>query len=147
GGGAARPPRDRLLPGNRDRRRGAERMKARCALVQMQFKRDREENVRRGAEFVRQAGREGAQIICLPELATSIYPAYVQDPASREWAEPVPGPATEAIAAAAREAGAYVVFPLYERTPEGKLFNTAVFIDPRGEIAGRYRKNSIPDVR
>jgi beta-ureidopropionase len=122
-------------------------MKARCALVQMQFKRDRAQNIQRGADLVRQAGREGAQIICLPELATSIYPAYVEDPAYREWAEPVPGPATEAIAAAAAEVGAYVVYPLYERTEEGRLFNTAVFIDPAGEIVGRYRKNSIPDVR
>ncbi len=122
-------------------------MKARCALVQMRFGRDREENVRRGAELVRQAAAEGAQIICLPELATSIYPAYVENPDHREWAEPVPGPATQAIAAAAAEAGAYVVYPLYELTEDGRRFNTAVFIDPAGEIAGRYRKNSIPDVR
>ncbi|HEV7564188.1 MAG TPA: nitrilase-related carbon-nitrogen hydrolase [Solirubrobacterales bacterium] len=122
-------------------------MKAKCALVQMQFRRDREENVRRGAEFVREAGREGARIICLPELATSIYPAYVEEPAYREWAEPVPGPATEVMARAAADAGAYVIFPLYERTEDGHLFNTAVVIDPGGEVVGRYRKNSIPDVR
>ena len=122
-------------------------MKAKCALVQMHFKRDREENVRRGAEFVREAGREGAQIICLPELATSIYPAYVEEPAYREWAEPIPGPSTEVIGAAAKEAGAYVIFPLYERTEDGLLFNTAAVIDRAGEVVGRYRKNSIPDVR
>jgi beta-ureidopropionase len=122
-------------------------MKARCALVQMSFKRDREENVRRGAEFIRRAAAEGAEIVCLPELATSIYPAYVEDPAYREWAEPVPGPATEVIAAAAAEAGVYVVYPLYELTVDGHRFNTALFFDRAGEIAGRYRKNSIPDVR
>ncbi|HET6998899.1 MAG TPA: nitrilase-related carbon-nitrogen hydrolase [Solirubrobacterales bacterium] len=122
-------------------------MKAQCALVQMQFKRDRDENIQRGAEFVRQAGREGAQIICLPELATSIYPAYVEDAAFRDWAEPIPGRATEAIGAAAAEVGAYVVYPLYERTEDGRLFNTAAFIDPSGNVVGRYRKNSIPDVR
>jgi beta-ureidopropionase len=122
-------------------------MKVRCALVQMQFRRDREENVRRAADFIRQAGAEGAQIIALSELATSIYPAYVEDPAFREWAEPVPGPSTAVITEAARDAGAYVVFPLYERADDGKLFNTALFIDPAGEIVGRYRKNSIPDVR
>ena len=122
-------------------------MKAKCALVQMSFGRDRAENVRRGAEFVREAAREGAEIVCLPELATSIYPAYVEDPAYREWAEPIPGPSTEAIGAAAAEAGVYVIFPLYERTEDGRLFNTAAFIDRQGEVAGRYRKNSIPDVR
>jgi beta-ureidopropionase len=122
-------------------------MKAQCAVVQMQFRQDRENNVRRAADYVRRAGAEGAQIVGLPELATSIYPAYVEDPAYREWAEPVPGPSTEIMCQAARDAGVYVVFPIYERTDEGKLFNTALFIDPQGEVAGRYRKNSIPDVR
>jgi N-carbamoylputrescine amidase len=122
-------------------------MKARCAVVQMQFRRSREDNVRRAADFVRQAGAEGAQIVALSELATSIYPAYVEEPSYRDWAEPIPGPSTEIIAAAARDAGVYVVFPLYERTDEGRLFNTAAFIKPSGEIQGLYRKNSIPDVR
>ena len=122
-------------------------MKVRCAVVQMQFRRSREDNVRRAADFVRQAGAEGAQIVALSELATSIYPAYVEDPSYRDWAEPIPGLSTEIIAAAARDAGVYVVFPLYERTAEGKLFNTAAFIKPDGEIQGLYRKNSIPDVR
>jgi beta-ureidopropionase len=122
-------------------------MKARCALVQMSFKRDRDENIRHGAELVRRAAAEGAEIICLPELATSIYPAYVEESSYRDWAEPVPGPSSEAIGAAAKEAGVYVVYPMYERTADGKLFNTALFFNREGEIAGRYRKNSIPDVR
>jgi beta-ureidopropionase len=122
-------------------------MKARCALVQMQFVRDREENVRRAADFIRQAGEEGAQIVGLSELATSIYPAFVEEPAYRDWAEPVPGPSSTVIAKAAADAGVYVVFPLYELAAGGKHFNTALFITPSGEIAGRYRKNSIPDVR
>lgn len=122
-------------------------MKARCALVQMQFRRDREENARRAADFVRQAGDEGAQIVGLSELATSIYPAYVEEPAYRDWAEPIPGPSTAVIGRAASDAGVHVVFPLYERSDDGKRFNTAAFIDPSGEVVGRYRKNSIPDVR
>lgn len=123
-------------------------MKAGCALVQMGFSSDTAENVERGAAYVRQAAEEGAQIICLPELATTIYPAFEENPEHFELAEPVPGPATEAIGKAARDAGVYVVYPLYERAVEdGLLYNTACFIDRSGEVVGRYRKNSIPDVR
>jgi beta-ureidopropionase len=122
-------------------------MKARCALVQMGFSTDVDENVERGAAYVRQAAEEGAQIICLPELATTIYPAFVEDPAHFELAQTVPGPATEAIGKAAADAGAYVVYPLYEREDDGLLYNTATFIDRSGEVVGKYRKNSIPDVR
>lgn len=122
-------------------------MKARCALVQMGFSTDVEDNVGRAAEFVREAAAGGAEIICLPELATSIYMCFEEVPESRGLAEPIPGPSTEVIAAAAREAGVYVVFPLYEKADDGHLYNTAAFIDRRGEVVGKYRKNSIPDVR
>lgn len=122
-------------------------MKARCAVVQMQFRRSREVNVKHAVDHIRHAAADGAQIVGLSELATTIYPAYVEDPELRAWAEPIPGPSTETVGAAARECGVYVVFPLYERTEDGRLFNTAAFIDPSGEVVGRYRKNIIPDVR
>ena len=122
-------------------------MKAKCALIQMGFSTDRDRNVSRAASFVREAAAGGAEIICLPELATSIYMCFEENPESRSLAEPIPGPGTEEIGAAARDAGAYVVFPLYERDSDGLLYNTATFIDRRGEVVGKYRKNSIPDVR
>jgi N-carbamoylputrescine amidase len=47
--------------------------------------------------------------------------------------------------AAAAEAGAVVVAPIYELDPaSGKRFNTAVVIDERGELLGLYRKTHIP---
>jgi N-carbamoylputrescine amidase len=110
----------------------------------MSFVESKERNVERGAELVRQAARDGAQIICLPELATTIYFCTEMNPASLQLAEPVPGPSTRVIGDAAREAGVYVVFPLYERAADGNLYNTAVFIGPDGEVQGSYRKNSIP---
>jgi len=120
-------------------------MKVDCALVQMQFGTDREENVANGVDAIKRAAEGGAQIVCLPELATYIYFCSTVDPAHLEVAEPIPGPSTEAICAAAREAGVYVVFPLYERdTEDRQLYNTAAFINRRGEVEGKYRKNSIP---
>lgn len=119
-------------------------MKARCALIQMSFGASKERNVERGVERIREAARDGAQIICLPELATTIYFCTEMDPAHRDLAEPVPGPSTEVIGQAAREAGVYVVFPLYERGDDGNLYNSAVFIGPQGKVEGIYRKNSIP---
>jgi beta-ureidopropionase len=119
-------------------------VKARCALIQMSFVASKQRNVERGAELIGEAARAGAQIICLPELATTIYFCTEMNPTHRELAEPVPGPSTQVICEAAREAGAYVVFPLFERGDDGNLYNTAVFIGPDGEIQGSYRKNSIP---
>lgn len=120
---------------------------ARAALVQMSFSDDTEKNVEKGARLIKQAASEGAQIICLPELATSVYFPFELDPKWLELAEPIPGPSTETICAAAREANAYVLFSLFEKAQDGELYNTAVFIDPDGTIVGSYRKIQIPLVK
>jgi beta-ureidopropionase len=120
---------------------------ASCALVQMGFSVDKADNVERAAAYVKQAARQGAEIVCLPELATSIYMCFEENPEHFRLAEPIPGPSTDEIGEAAAEADVYVVFPLYERDEDGLLYNTAAFIDRRGKVVGRYRKNSIPDVR
>jgi beta-ureidopropionase len=119
-------------------------VRSKCALVQMNFRDDKASNVDRGAEFIREAGRAGAEIICLPELATYVYFCDTINADHLQLAEPVPGPSTEVIASAARDAGSYVIFPLYERVAAGELYNTAVVLDPAGAVVGKYRKNSIP---
>jgi len=122
-------------------------MKAKAAVIQMNFSTNTEENVEKGARLIKQAASEGAEIICLPELATNIYFPFEIDPTWFKLAEPIPGPSTETIRAAAKAANAYVLFPLYEKAQEGELYNTAVFIDPNGEIVGKFRKMSIPLVK
>lgn len=122
-------------------------MKAICALVQMNFSVDVAENLEKGCEYVAEAGRNGAQIVCLPELATTEYFCVGMHPEFLDYAEPIPGPSTERMARAARDANVYVVFPLYEKVRDGELYNSAVFLDRRGEIAGLYRKNMIPLVK
>ena len=122
-------------------------MKAICALVQMNFSVDVAENLTKGCEYVAEAGRNGAQIVCLPELATTEYFCVGMHPEFLDYAEPIPGPSTERMARVARDAGVYVVFPVYEKVRDGELYNSAVFIDRGGEIVGLYRKNMIPLVK
>jgi beta-ureidopropionase len=122
-------------------------MKTKAALIQMGFSTDTEKNVAKAARLINRAAKEGAEIICLPELATNVYFPFEINPKWLKIAEPIPGPSTETIAAAAREANAYVLFPLYEKAQDGELYNTALFIGPDGQIVGKYRKTSIPLVK
>lgn len=120
-------------------------MQAKCALIQMNFSDDVRDNVERAVAHIAQAASSGAEIVCLPELATSIYFCTEIDRKHYNLAEPVTGPSVRAIAEAARTAGVYVVFPFYERSEDDdQLYNTAAFIDRDGKVAGRYRKNIIP---
>jgi len=58
-------------------------------------------------------------------------------------AETVPGPSTDVMAGIARGYNVYVAFGLLERE-DRFLYNTAVLLDRRGEIAGKYRKVQLP---
>jgi beta-ureidopropionase len=120
-------------------------MQAKVALIQMNFSDDAEHNVGRASARIAEAASAGAEIVCLPELATSIYFCTEIEREHYKLAESVNGPSVSAIAEAARAAGVYVVFPFYERDEEDEqLYNTAAFIDRRGNVVGRYRKNIIP---
>jgi N-carbamoylputrescine amidase len=114
-------------------------------LVQMRCDPDKEPNLRTAIERTREAARLGAQIVCLPELFLSPYFCQREDPALFDLAEPIPGPTTERLAAAAKEAGVVLVASLFERRTAGVYHNTAVVFDADGALLGRYRKMHIPD--
>jgi N-carbamoylputrescine amidase len=114
-------------------------------LVQMAMAADPDANLQAAVARVREAAAAGARLVCLPELFRSRYFAQREDHAAFDLAEPVPGPSTQALGAAARETGTVVVAPLFERRAPGLYHNTAVILDATGEIAGLYRKMHIPD--
>ncbi len=105
---------------------------------------DRDKNLEQIAQSVTEAADHGARVVCLPELSTSIYFCYEASHRHFDYAEPVPGPSTEEVSALAKRLGVSVILPLFERVAEGQFYNTAVVITSDGEIAGKYRKHSIP---
>ena len=115
------------------------------ALIQMRCSTDPADNLARALERVRAAARDGAQLICLPELFRSQYFCQTEDHANFDLAEPIPGPSTAALTAAARETGAVLIGSLFERRAAGVYHNTAVIIDADGRLLGSYRKMHIPD--
>lgn len=75
--------------------------------------------------------------VCFPEV--SLGHAARQDGLLEEAAQEVPGPATEAVGEKARALDSYVILPLYERDGDN-FYNSAVLINPSGEVQGVYRK-------
>jgi N-carbamoylputrescine amidase len=114
-------------------------------LVQMAMSADPEANVRRAIAKLADAAAAGARLVCLPELFRSQYFAQREDPALFDLAEPVPGPTTEALGQAARQAGVVVIAGLFERRAPGLYHNSAAVIDADGRVVGIYRKMHIPD--
>ena len=57
------------------------------ALVQMQCGQDPAANLEKAIEFIREAARQGAEIVCLPELFRSKYFCKAEDNANFALAE------------------------------------------------------------
>ena len=114
-------------------------------LVQMSMTSDLDENLRKAVARVGEAKAAGAEVVCLPELYRSPYFCQKEDARLFDLAETIPGPSTEALGRAAKEAGVVVVAPLFEKRASGLYHNTAAIIDTTGEVIGLYRKMHIPD--
>jgi N-carbamoylputrescine amidase len=114
-------------------------------LVQMSCGPKPEDNVARAVAKVKEAARQGAQVVCLPELFRTQYFCQREDAALFDLAEPIPGPTTEALAKAARESKVVVIGSVFEKRARGVYHNTAAILDADGSLKGIYRKMHIPD--
>ena len=99
-------------------------------------------NLDKCVDFVRRCvDATGAELVVLPETATT---GFTPDCSTEElWdlVSAVPGPVTEPVQQVARDLGVHVVLGTYERGPErGVVYNAAVLIGRDGEVAGVYRK-------
>ncbi|RDV03269.1 carbon-nitrogen hydrolase family protein [Undibacter mobilis] len=113
---------------------------------------DPDATVAKAAALIKEAAANGAKIVAFPEVFVPGYPYWnwITDPVTGSaWFEKlakasilVPGPEIDVVRQAARDAGAYVVIGVNERSPVslGAIFNTLVFIGPDGELLGKHRK-------
>jgi len=97
-----------------------------------------EENISAAIGYLDEAIGQGAKIICFPEH-------YIHGEATRlplGNIESYPGIAV--LRERAKEHGIYIVpGTVAERAEENNFYNTAVLIDDKGEIAGKYRKTHL----
>jgi beta-ureidopropionase len=102
-------------------------------------------NVAHHLELMASAKDQGARVICFGELFPGPYFALGTDAMWLELAEDAAtGPTITAVREAARRLGLVTIAPIFELDPSGKRFNTAVVMDERGELLGKYRKTHIP---
>lgn len=115
---------------------------------------DRAGSTDKACRLIREAGRHGARVIAFPEGFIPAHPIwYHHQPATSAVANrlavelfknsvEIPGPEIDALAAAAREVGAYVIMGVCEKRPNtmGTMFNTQVCLGPDGALLGRHQK-------
>ena len=114
-------------------------------IIQQANTPDVADNRARLTDKIRTLATRGAKLIVLQELHDSLYFCQTEDVGNFDLAEAIPGAATEAYAAVARQCGVVLVTSMFERRAAGLYHNTAVVFDADGTVAGRYRKMHIPD--
>ena len=115
------------------------------AATQMACDWDKEANVNRGVELIREAAGQGARIILLQELFETPYFPIKQKEAFFELARPVDGhPVIERMRALAQELEVVLPISFFERANH-VYFNSLAIIDADGALLGIYRKSHIPD--
>ena len=114
------------------------------AIVQMNSQEDKGANIAAALALLDRAAATGARLVALPE----VWPYLGPDDVSRDQAETIPGPISEALAQRARRHGIYIHGgSIYEKRPgDPGMYNTTVVIDPTGEIIAHYSKIHMYDV-
>jgi N-carbamoylputrescine amidase len=120
----------------------------RVGLVQMVWHPDPDEHDAALADGIADAAREGARLVCLPELTRSRYfavePRDPDLPAAQPEALPG-GPTYDLAARRAREHDVYVHASCYEAAGDGGLgYNTAFVVAPDGRLVAHTRKTHLP---
>lgn len=119
--------------------------KLKVGIVQQSCSNDRLDNIRKSLEGIKACAQQGADLVVLQEIHTTIYLCQVEDVSKFDLGFPIPGEDTEIFSQAAKEHGVVLVTSLFERRAAGLYHNTSVVFDKDGSTAGVYRKMHIPD--
>lgn len=98
-------------------------------------------NLAQIVHLIAESRSQGAELIIFPECALTGY-CFSDLNEARQYAQSVPGPATDLIVKALKEFGGYAIFGMLEPSAAG-VFNVAVLAGPDGVI-GTYRKIHLP---
>ena len=114
---------------------------------------DLEATLDKANNLITEAGNKGARLIVFPECWLPCYPFWCLDLADRPgfneiWANylwnsiEVPSREVDALGEAAKRADAYVVMGITERDRKyaGRMYNSILYLDPRGQVIGLHRK-------
>jgi deaminated glutathione amidase len=107
----------------------------RVALCQIPVSSRPAVNLGRVREALTSAAEQGADLAVFPEATQVRFGSDL-----RAAAEPLDGPFGSGLAVAAKETGVALVAGVFEPAPDGRVYNTAVVFDDRGELVASYRK-------
>ncbi len=114
----------------------------RLGLCQIGGSPDKDANIAKAEQYIREAAAGGAQVISLPEMWNCPY----SNDYFRLFAEAPDGRCVTFMSGIARELGIYLIGGTIAELADGKVYNTCFCFDRNGEIIGRHRKVHLFDI-
>ncbi len=96
----------------------------------------KEYNIQKVEHYISQAGRNGSQILVMPE---TILTGSIPSEESQKLADIIPGPTTDRFGKLAAQYQLYLVVGMVEKSGE-EFYNSSVLFSPEGEILDVYHK-------
>ena len=106
------------------------------ALIQQSNTADKEQNIAKLENNIREVAKQGAELVVLQELHNGLYFCQTEDVTVFEQAEDIPGLSTEKFGKLAKELGLVIVLSLFEKRAPSLFHNNAVVLASDGTIAG-----------
>ena len=97
-----------------------------------------ERNFKRAGKMLEEAAEKCCRLVLLPECLDFAW----THPSAKTEAQPIPGPYSDILCKLAKTYNLYLCAGLTERS-EDKIYNTAIFISPEGDILLKYRKINV----
>jgi len=112
------------------------------ALCQMKVVEDKDKNLLKAEEMIRESVKNNTNIVVLPEMfncpySNNFFPAY---------AEEYPGKTTLLLSGLAKELNIYIIGGSIPEAENGYIYNTCYIFDKNGNIIGKHRKMHLFDV-
>src|SRR3989344_1921636 len=117
--------------------------KVKIALIQMSVPESRGAALIKAEKLITRAARQGAKIICLPELFNTPYFPQKDKLARAPFAERASGNTLKVLSVLAKVLKVTLIAPVYELRGK-KYYNTAIIFGENGKLLGRYDKTHIP---
>ena len=115
------------------------------SAIQMSMEENKESNVKKAKNLVRESAHNGAKIILLPELFEGLYFCKDMDTTYFSWAKPLKNnELIKQFSVLAKELSVVILVSYFEKS-RSDYFNSLVVVDSDGTIMDNYRKTHIPD--
>lgn len=112
------------------------------AAIQLNSGENKELNLKKATNLIRDAASQGSELVVLPEYVTYMG----EDEQKVKQAETIPGETTDHFKQLAKELNIYIhAGSILEVADKHKSYNTSVLINPDGKIIAKYRKIHLYD--